>query len=295
MKTAFKAMDVVFLRIIRNALRELEEMYRKHEDLDYFVTWTEVNKYNRLNKMLKRIDEMAKKEYKEVAKTIKNSQENVYLEEHNAQIFVTERETQKRIDFDIPNAKEIRAAIEQPIDKINIDKSLEKHRDTLQDKIRIHITQGLMNGDGYSIVAKAIQKDIEVSKSRALTIARTELGRAKSQAMLDSAMQVKANGLDIKKRWHATLDARTRHDHRELDGQVKRIDEPFEINGCSGQAPYLFVGVKSASENINCRCTLLTFIDEDELPTSRRARDDNETYNVNDMTYREWEKMKQKS
>ncbi|HDH4171202.1 TPA: phage head morphogenesis protein [Staphylococcus aureus] len=295
-KTTLQAIDVVFLRLLKSILKDIENMYIRHQDdKDDLVTWTEFNKYNRMNKMLKRIEQMSTKEIKEVAKTIKESQENVYIEEHNASIFVHEKELQKEIDFDVPSPKEIEKAIEQPLDKINVDKSLEKHKNDFKDKIRVIITQGIMNGDGYIKVAKEIEKELQTTQVKAERIARTEMHRAQSQAKLDSAMQLKNNGLEPKKKWHATLDNRTRHTHRHLDGVVKEVDEPFESSGCSGQAPGLFIGVSSAKENINCRCSMLIFLDENDLPTERRARgDDGKTYTVGDMTYREWEKYKRK-
>ncbi|WP_235802223.1 phage minor head protein, partial [Staphylococcus aureus] len=98
-----------------------------------------------------------------------------------------------------------------------------------------------------------------------------------------------------KKRWHATKDTRTRDTHRHLDGESVEIDQNFKSSGCVGQAPKLFIGVNSAKENINCRCKLLYYIDENELPTVMRARkDDGKNEVIPFMTYREWEKYKRK-
>ncbi|MBU6686134.1 phage head morphogenesis protein, partial [Staphylococcus aureus] len=69
----------------------------------------------------------------------------------------------------------------------------------------------------------------------------------------------------------------------------------FQSSGCVGQAPKLFIGVNSAKENINCRCKLLYYIDEDELPTVMRVRnDDGENEVIPFMNYREWEEHKRK-
>ena len=55
---------------------------------------------------------------------------------------------------------------------------------------------------GYSKIAKVIRDDIGMSKAQSLRVARTEAGRAMSQAGL-GAMVAKDNGLKMKKRWHA--------------------------------------------------------------------------------------------
>ncbi|GAB5801324.1 hypothetical protein JMUB7516_27280 [Staphylococcus aureus] len=53
--------------------------------------------------------------------------------------------------------------------------------------------------------------------------------------------------------------------------------------------------MNSAKENINCRCKLMYYIDEDDLPSTTRVRkDDGTTEVIPQMTYREWEKYKRK-
>ncbi|MDU5634695.1 MAG: phage head morphogenesis protein, partial [Staphylococcus epidermidis] len=182
-------------------------------------------------------------------------------------------------------------AIEQPIEFIKLVPTLQKHRDDTLKRIRTHITLGIMSGEGYSKIAKALRDDLGMAKAQSVRVARTETGRALSQAGLDSAMVAKDNGLDMKKRWYATKDTRTRDTHRHLDGTSVDIEDNFHSSGCVGPAPKLFVGVASAKENINCRCKLLYYIDEDELPTTMRTKEDGVIPFTN---YREWEKNKRK-
>ncbi len=59
----------------------------------------------------------------------------------------------------------ITSAIEQPIEFIRLVPTLQKHRDEVLKKIRLHITQGIMSGEGYSKIAKAIRDDIGTSES----------------------------------------------------------------------------------------------------------------------------------
>ena len=64
----------------------------------------------------------------------------------------------------------------------------------------------------------------------------------------------KENGVE-KREWLATQDDRTRDDHAFADGQVRAIDEPFQI----GNELLMYPGYGSGSpeETINCRCTLI--------------------------------------
>ena len=158
---------------------------------------------------------------------------------------------------------------------------------------RLEITRGIINGKGYTHIAKALRDDLGMSKAQAQRVARTEAGRAMSQAGLDSAKVAQRNGLDMYKYWFAVKDTRTRHTHRHLDGAKKKINEPFKSSGCEGQAPKLFEGDDSAKENINCRCKLLYYISEDELPDVMRVKnDDGSTQIIPLVRYRYWERLK---
>lgn len=288
---AEKEIETLFAKRLKEIKQIIANMYEKYDRDEPQVTWTEFNKYNRLNKELNRIGQMLSQDYREVAKAIKQSQQNVYIEKYMMSLFLYEVASQTSMNFDIPTAQTIQTAIEQPIEFIKLVPTLQKHRDDTLKRIRTHITQGIMSGEGYSKIAKALRNDLGMSKAQSVRVARTETGRALSQAGLDSAMVAKDNGLDMKKRWYATKDTRTRDTHRHLDGTSVDIEDNFHSSGCVGPAPKLFVGVASAKENINCRCKLLYYIDEDELPTTMRTKEDGV---IPFTTYREWEKEKRK-
>ncbi|MDU3887441.1 MAG: phage minor head protein [Veillonella sp.] len=288
---AEKEIEILFAKRLKEIKQIIANMYEKYDRDEPQVTWTEFNKYNRLNKELNRIGQMLSQDYREVAKAIKQSQQNVYIEKYMMSLFLYEVASQTSMNFDIPTAQTIQTAIEQPIEFIKLVPTLQKHRDDTLKRIRTHITLGIMSGEGYSKIAKALRDDLGMAKAQSVRVARTETGRALSQAGLDSAMVAKDNGLDMKKRWYATKDTRTRDTHRHLDGQTVSIDENFHSSGCVGPAPKLFVGVASAKENINCRCKLLYYIDKDELPTTMRTKEDGIIPFTN---YREWERNKRK-
>lgn len=104
--------------------------------------------------------------------------------------------------------------------------------------------------------------------NNAIRIARTEGHRIQNEAALDGQHEAKKKGADIVKQWDATLDSRTRPEHREADGQIREIDKPFDVGGEKMQAP----GVGGSAKNVcNCRCCLLQrakwALDDDELKT----------------------------
>lgn len=288
---ANKEIETLFAKRLKEIKQIIANMYEKYDRDEPQVTWTEFNKYNRLNKELNRIGQMLSQDYREVAKAIKQSQQNIYIEKYMMSLFLYEVASQTSMNFDIPTTQTIQTAIEQPIEFIKLVPTLQKHRDDTLKRIRMRITQGIMSGEGYSKIAKALRDDLGMAKAQSVRVARTETGRALSQAGLDSAMVAKDNGINMKKRWYATKDTRTRDTHRHLDGTSVDIEDNFHSSGCVGPAPKLFVGVASAKENINCRCKLLYYINEDELPTTMRTKEDGV---IPFTTYREWEKEKRK-
>ena len=126
--------------------------------------------------------------------------------------------------------------------------------DNVKKTVREEISRSLVIGQSYAETAMAIDRRIGTGKYNAYRIARTEGARITNEATYDALLEAKKNGADVVKEWCGILDDRIRPSHAELHGQVKEVDEYFEVNGHRALHPSGF-GV--ASEDINCRCTLL--------------------------------------
>lgn len=131
--------------------------------------------------------------------------------------------------------------------------------DTTEDKLRTKLASTLAEGidAGESIaglVSRILQTtdDVydEMDVTRANLIARTE-----TVASVNFGQETMYKELGVeKKEWLATKDDRTRDSHIDADGQIVGIDEDFEIGEDKMSAPGLG---SEASENCNCRCTIL--------------------------------------
>ena len=71
---------------------------------------------------------------------------------------------------------------------------------------------------------------------------------------MDACYKAKDKGADVVKQWDASLDGKTRDTHRQLDGQIRELDEPFEVAGKKAMQPG---GFNDPAEDCNCRCALL--------------------------------------
>lgn len=146
--------------------------------------------------------------------------------------------------------------------------SLGFHVNTLKKQINIEISRGIASGLMYQDITRNILKKANIGVNKAIRIARTEGHRIQQQATFDAQKGAKERGADIVKQWDSTLDGRTRPNHQKLDGQIRELEEPFEINGKKAMYP---AGFGVPHEDINCRCVMLQrakwALDEEELKT----------------------------
>lgn len=147
------------------------------------------------------------------------------------------------------------------------DRLYENKPKTVRD-VRDVITRGIATNSTYADIARNIAKVSEPTVSQAYRIARTEGHRIQNEVNYKTLQTAKDSGADIVKQWDATIDKRTRPHHAELDGQIRELDEPFEV---AGRTAMYAGGFGIASEDINCRCAILQrarwALDEDELET----------------------------
>lgn len=157
----------------------------------------------------------------------------------------------------------------------------------LKKTISAEISRGIASGLFYDEIARNIQFFSNAPISRAKTIVRTEGHRIQEASAEDARQQAKAKGADVVKQWDATLDGDTRPTHRELDGQIRETDEPFEANGKKAMYPGDF---GDPAEDCNCRCVALTrakwALDEDELKILRQRAVRHSLYMDDPKTYR---------
>ena len=137
---------------------------------------------------------------------------------------------------------------------------------SLQKRIASSISRGIATSDSYENMARNIASDSKVGLNNAMRIVRTEGHRIHSNSAHDAQLAAKDAGADIVKQWDSTMDGKTRTTHRLLDGQIREVEEPFEMGGRKAMYPSDF---GRPEEDINCRCALLQratwALDDDEL------------------------------
>lgn len=145
-------------------------------------------------------------------------------------------------------------------------------------KIQSVTMQSILQGESIPKMAKRIAREMGEKNNKAATrYARTAMTGAQNAGRVDAYKRAEDMGIELEQEWLATLDGRTRHSHRQMDGQHVKVGEKFS-NGCR------FPGDPSGPgwEIWNCRCTLVPRVKGvDQSNALRNSK-------LGDMTYDEW-------
>lgn len=259
-------------RVFKQAAKDCDEKIRdlsKRTDFENLQSIIYQTQYQEaLKKQLENImDDLQANEYVGIAEYLENCYQNGYI---GAMYDIKSQ--------GIPVTMPINQ--EQVVNALQTDSKLSKSlydalgEDTayLKKSIRAELSRGIANGSSWNEmaahIANGMKSPYNQAYNRAVRIARTEGHRIQQRSGLAACQEAKKAGADVVKQWDATLDGRTRPEHREADGQIKELDEDFDVGGEKLEAP----GVGGSARNVcNCRCCMLQrarwALDEDELQT----------------------------
>ena len=146
------------------------------------------------------------------------------------------------------------------------------------------INRGILLGDPIPDIAQRLLNVANMDLNAAIRSARTATTAAECAGRINAYKQAAAMGIQLKQMWRATLDGRTRHAHRLLDGQMVDIGEKFKVDGYELEYP----GDPSAPGYLvyNCRCTVVS-VDKFHDPNAPRAS------KLGDLSYEEWKAGKE--
>ena len=96
-------------------------------------------------------------------------------------------------------------------------------------------------------------------RSRAITILRTEMGRAFSVATQERQTQAAEHLPGLKKQWRRSGKVHSRIAHDVADGQIVDVDKPFVIGGV--ELMYPRDPKAPAKETVNCGCVQLPIME----------------------------------
>ena len=125
-------------------------------------------------------------------------------------------------------------------------------------------------GIGVDALARQINRKYSgINRRRAALIARTETHNAAGYGQHNYHKSLSSDlGVSMVKQWVATLDARTRSSHAQMNGTQVSMDEPFMMpNGREMQ--YVGDPDGGAANVINCRCAIVYIDADDDVEDSK--------------------------
>jgi SPP1 gp7 family putative phage head morphogenesis protein len=144
---------------------------------------------------------------------------------------------------------------------------LAKHRTADLARIREAITQSFIQGDNFTKTAAKLKDIMNNAAYQAKRIAVTEGVRNLNAGNWLANERAKELGIDLKRRWSATLDSRTRPTHRRADGKIEDEQGQFSVGQATGPYPGQ---LSLVGENVNCHCSVVSIVEGIE-PKARRA------------------------
>lgn len=127
-----------------------------------------------------------------------------------------------------------------------------------RQKVQSVMMQGLMQGESIPKLASRLASAVADSDYKAaVRNARTMATNAQNAGRYDAYNRLENNGVELTLEWAATLDNRTRHEHRMMHGQRRNVGEPFEVSGVKIMYPAQtgsFMSIENAPQELIWNC-----------------------------------------
>ena len=215
---------------------------------------------------------------------VRKDMAGTFATNHNYAAYQLEHDTMLDLSFTLYDENTLANLVKNNPDMLPLPSvDIPKDQRWNKQKINSVITQAVLQGDSIPKVAQSLQRVTDMNHTAAVRNARTSMTAAQNAGRVESYKHAQDMGIEMEQEWLATLDSRTRHSHRKMDGEripvAKDKWHPAKFsNGCrypgDPQAP--------ASEIYNCRCTLVAAvkgIDQSDAPRNSK---------LGGMSYEEW-------
>ena len=152
-----------------------------------------------------------------------------------------------------------------------------------KQKIDSVMLQGILQGESIPNLAKRLDRVTASGYKASIRNARTMTTGVENAGHADAYQRASDMGIDVKQVWLATLDDRTRHSHREMDGETIEPGETFSNGLRYPGDPY-----GEPEEIYNCRCRVISQV----KPYTRDLSNTDMRHNKNlgNMSYETWKK-----
>lgn len=198
---------------------------------------------------------------------------NVYEDTYYRSIFEIHKGLGVGLSFAQVDTAAVAKIITKPWLGKNYSARIWDDRDKLAREVRNTVTQGIIRGDSVENMTRALSARMEVARSNAERVIRTESAHIIQEATFDG---YKGSGVVDKYQIIATLDSRTSKICQDMDNKVFAMADKD-------------TGVNFPPFHPNCRTTTTPKFDDDPISTRVARNSAGKTITVpGSMTYSEW-------
>ena len=209
--------------------------------------------------------------------------ERLYMDSYNLTIYNTEMHYHREVGEELMTPKRLKKEKKEN-DLVIPKKRLKKKKDMSWNTKRIQssVKHSIYLGGNLFAIGKRIVKVAVNRNFKSTSDAMGYIMRGTSEmAKYNSMVQLKREGVAVRKQWVATFDQRTRDTHRSLDHQIRELEEDFSVNGTKGrkgQKRIITYFIKFPREPkappemiCNCRCSIKYLLGDypEQLPMRR--------------------------
>lgn len=214
----------------------------------------------------------------------------VYAVNHNYGTYMIEHGLGINTSYELYDAQTVERLIRDKPDLIPVQAIVKIPEAERWNKTQVSsiMTQSIVQGEDIPTIASRISSELPTrNRNAAIRDARTMTTSAQNGGREDAYKRAAGMGIEFEERWVATLDGRTRHAHRLLDGQKKSVGGVFTVDGYELEFP----GDPKAPPYLvyNCRCT--TIAEDSDMGLSGNFTEDGFVFHddiLGDQTYEEW-------
>jgi len=275
MEKVFQNLDKQTLRIVAAAernvgqqygqmLREiravLQKTYDRYSLADGTLTYSQMVRYGRIDKLNAEIDTIINAHATGVASEIRGGLRKTVVTSFDQTHQAIEKVAGRTIRG-VLKPETVTEILQNPISGLKLNDRLAVRRYETVTTIRGELTRGLVRGDRYRDIAGRLQTALEIDAGKANRVVRTEGHRcmeAGKKASLDVAAK---RGVSLLKWWKDSDDERVRSGHRHMGRKYGKenaipFDEDFVNDLTGGVGPHPGA-LGTAEDDINCRCVMV--------------------------------------
>ncbi|MEK4555558.1 hypothetical protein [Jeotgalicoccus sp. FSL K6-3177] len=297
-----------------------DSLVSNYADEDSLVA---LNKYNRLNKAIKQLEQDITADYSALYKTIAYAQVLAFIHSTVGSAFLLSGLTGLAPVLAFPKLLELRKFLKQDTEEYDLLNTLSHHRNDMLRELKGTLNSSVNDNINPAATKKRLKRIAEKYTTRVQRVSTYEIGRAESLAEVEIGQRYddvielikeqtdKApkgfkfddeergkrfvdEGSRLKRIWVSQRDLRVRTTHIVLDGQAADHEGLFysKATASYGKGPRLMIGINAMQENIGCRCSVgyrVNGIELDQLDEETMSADHREVYEKTSFDhYQDW-------